>query len=186
MNALSVLVFSLIAALSAGCSSVRVIDHAGGQNYYDGAIEYATLDGTIKTFVVGSPFGAANTDFARSVTSAMKGATLGRHVTFVPAPRNTEKNAFHIAVVFNGVNPFTVEDICENTSEIASRPNTPTTSMHAVFCQGSYPLSYTSGYVDRLTGPSDPKYHTLVKEVALVMIPRYDDSNSSGGEGALP
>jgi len=40
--------------------------------------------------------------------------------------------------------------------------------------------------VDSLTGPSDPKYHTLVKEVALVMIPRYDDSNSSGGEGALP
>jgi hypothetical protein len=139
MKARSVLVFSLIAALSAGCSSVRVIDHAGGQNYYDGAIEYATLDGTIKTFVVGSPFGAANTDFARSVTSAMKGATLGRHVTFVPAPRNSEKNAFHIAVVFNGVNPFTVEDICENTSEIASRPNTPTTSMHAVFARVAAP-----------------------------------------------
>ena len=78
MKALSVLVFSLIAALSAGFSSVRVIDHAGGQNYNDGAIEYATLDGIIKTFVVGSPFGAVNTDFARSVTSAMKGATFGR------------------------------------------------------------------------------------------------------------
>ncbi|MGZ0246603.1 MAG: hypothetical protein ACKVH1_11710 [Alphaproteobacteria bacterium] len=45
--------FLVVAGLATGCSSVRVIDHEGGQNYYEGAFEFATLDGTIRTHVVG-------------------------------------------------------------------------------------------------------------------------------------
>ena len=112
----------------------------------------------------------------------MNGATFGRDVRFVEAPRNSEKNGFHIVTVFNGIHPFTVWDICENAGAIASRPLTATTSMYGVFCQGSFPISYSSGYVDGLTGPSDPRFRELVRAVALAMIPGYDDQNSSGGE----
>ncbi len=170
----------LIAVLAAGCSVVRVIDHEGGQNYYEGAFEYATLDGTIKTHVVGSPFTEADPSFARTVTAYMKGATRGRDVTFIPSPRNTTKHAFHVVIVFNGKNPLIETEVCENADEIATVPSPNNTVMFAVFCQDGYPLSYAAGFVDGLTSPADPRFEQLVKQVSRAMTPGYDDFRSSG------
>lgn len=177
---------SVFAALVAGCSQVRVIDYNGGQNYYDGAFEYATQDGKINTYVAGSPFSNTGPKFNTSITSMMYGSTFGRDVNFVAAKPNTEPYGFHIVVAFNAVNPLGVDDICRDATQVKSQPNLKTTSMLGVFCQGGYPLSYANGYVSNLTGPADRRLGELVREVALAMIPRYDDYNSSGGEGILP
>jgi hypothetical protein len=170
----------VIAGLSAGCSAVRVIDHEGGQNYYGGAFEFATLDGTIKTHVVGSPFGKSAPPVAQSVTANMKGATRGRAVTFIPSPRNTTKHAFHVVVVFNGKNPLIETEVCQNADEITTVPSADTTVMFAVFCQDGHPLSYSTGFVDGLESPADPRFPQLVKQVARAMVPGYDDYRSSG------
>ena len=173
-----------IAALSAGCSAVRVIDYAGGQNYYDGAFEFATLDGTINTHVVGSPFAESDPPLARAVTTFMKGATRGREVTFIPSPRNTTKHAFHIVVVFNGKHPLVETEICQNADEVVTTPSTQTTSMLAVFCQDGHPLSYSTGYVGGLRSPADPRFRQLIKQVSRAMIPGYDDLRE--GDSILP
>lgn len=169
-----------ITGLTVGCSTVQVTDHDGGQNYYGGAFEYATLDGTIKTHVVGSPFAKSNQGIAQSVTANMKGATRGRDVTFVPSPRNTTKHAFHVVVVFNGKNPLIETEVCQNSGEITTVPPAATTVMFAVFCHDGHPLSYSSGRVDGLQSPADPRFPQLVKQVARAMVPGYDDSRSSG------
>lgn len=182
MNMRSLGALLILAALSAGCSAVRVIDHAGGQNYYDGAFEYATLNGKINTFVAGSPFTNANAKFKNNITSMMYGATFGRNVNFVATKPNTAKYGFHVVVTFNAVNQLSIEDICADATRVKSEPNLETTSMQGIFCQGGYPLSYASGFVSGLTGPEDPKLTELVREVALAMIPRYDDNRSSDGD----
>lgn len=173
---------SVIATLTAGCSAVRVIDYNGGQNYYDGAFEFATQSGKINTYIAGAPFSTVGGSYKFSITSMMYAATFGRKVNFVATKPNTEKYGFHIVVAFNVVNPLGVDDICQDATQIKSQPNLNTTSMLGVFCQGGYPLSYANGYVSGLTGSADPKFARLVREVALAMIPRYDDQNSSGGE----
>lgn len=178
--------FSVLAMVVTGCSAVRVIDHNGGQNYYDGAFEFATMDGKINTYIAGAPFQNPGPNFAKSVTSMMYGSTFGRNVNYVPSKPNADKYGFHIVITFNAVDPISVEDICQDAAQVKYQPNRETTSMQGVFCQGGYPLSYASGYVGGLSGPSDPRLSQLVKEVALAMIPRYDDRNSSGGEGPLP
>lgn len=170
----------LVAALSAGCSSVRVIDHEGGQNYYDGAFEYATLNGKINTHVVGAPFGNPGREFTRSVTAYMKGATRGRVVEFIPSPRNTTKHAFHIVVVFNGKNPLIETEVCQNADEIGTVRSSRTTTMFAIFCQDGFPLSYSSGSVRDLRSSDDPRFAQLIKQISLAMIPGYDDFRSSG------
>jgi hypothetical protein len=59
----SIIAFLAVAGLiTAGCSQVKVIDTEYGQNYYDGAFEFATMDGSLKTAVVGSPFAAEATN----------------------------------------------------------------------------------------------------------------------------
>ncbi|CAN0543718.1 unnamed protein product, partial [Laminaria digitata] len=161
----------VIAALSTGCSVVRVIDHEGGQNYYDGAFEFATLDGTIKTHVVGSPFANTDASFVRSVTADMKTSTRGRDVEFVPSSRNTKKHAFHVVVVFNGKNPLIETEVCQNADEIETAPELKTTSMFAVFCQDGHPLSYSTGYVGNLSSPADPRFPELVQQVSRAMVP---------------
>ena len=176
------LALSAVTLAITSCDAVRVTDLESGMAFYDGSFQYATLSGTIKTSVVSSPFSDRVSDgFAASVTDVMKNAPLGHDVTFVPAPRNKSKNDFHVVALFNGVNPFTEREMCENNVEIATRPNTGTTSMVAVFCQGKYPISYSSGVVDGLSGSNDPRFHKLVVRVARAMIPTYDaDWNSSG------
>lgn len=170
----------VISLLSAGCSSVRVIDYAGGQNYYDGAFEFATLDGTIKTHVVGSLFAASDATFAAFVTASMKDTVHGRDVTFVPSPRNAVKHAFHIVVVINGRNPLIEAEVCQNAGEIQTVPSQKTTSMLAVFCQDGYPLSYSSGFVDGLKSSADPRLRELIEQVSGAMIPKFDDNRASG------
>lgn len=170
----------LVAALSTGCSVVRVIDHEGGQNYYDGAFELATLDGTIKTHIVGAPFENQGQSFARTVTAQMKGATRGREVEFIPSPRNTIKHAFHVVVVFNGKNPVIENEVCQNADEIGTSQAQSHTTMFAVFCQDGFPISYSEGHVDGLRSSEDPRFGQLVKQVSLAMIPGYDDFRSSG------
>jgi hypothetical protein len=172
-----------VVAITAGCSDVRVIDLGGGQNYYDGAFELATQSGSINTAIVGSPFAASTSvEFDEKVADSMRGGPFGRDVKFIPSPRNKEKNAFHIVVIFNSAHSFTYTEACENDVEIATKPNTKTTSMHAVFCQGNFRISSASGFVDDLKGIDDPRFHELVNSVARDMIPRYDDNRSSGGE----
>lgn len=174
--------FSVLAGLVAGCSNVLVTDYSGGQNYYDGAFEYATKDGSINTYIAGAPFLSPGPEFKNTVISNLYGATLGRNVNFIDAKPNTERYGFHIVVAFNTTNPLGADDICRDATSVKSKPNLETTTMFGVFCQGGHPLSYASGTVGGLKGPSDPKLAELVREVALAMIPRYDDFNSSGGE----
>ena len=174
---------SAVAVIGTGCSSIKVIDSEPTTVYYDGAFEYATQSGKIKTAIYGSPFDDKASDpFANTVTATMKGANFGREVTYVPSAPNTDKKAFHIVAVFNGVAPFSDADACENVSEIATRPNAKTTTMHAIFCHGAYPLSSATGFVDNLKDPSDPRFQQLVRQVAQAMIPRFDEQNSSGDD----
>jgi hypothetical protein len=180
MNLRTVVAVSLLGAISAGCSSVRVIDNGSGQNYYEGSFEYATKEGAINTYVAGKPFSNPGKNFTKSVTSMMYGATTGRDIKFVEASPNTSKYGFHIVIAFNSVTSISVEDVCADVRQLKTEPDRKTTSMQAIFCQGGYPISYARGFVDGLKSTSDPKFRDLVRQVAFAMIPGYDDNRSSG------
>ena len=171
----------MLGVVSAGCAAVKVVEHTDSQNYYDGAFEYATKDGKINTYIAGSPFAGpeAELKFKNNVFSNLYGSTFGRDVNFKSSKPNSEKYGFHVVVTFNAVNHLSVGDICEDATQIKSRPNLQTTSMLSVFCQGAHPISSSRGYVSALTGPDDPKLRSLVRGVALAMIPLYDDHHVS-------
>jgi hypothetical protein len=114
------------------------------------------------------------------VTANIKGALPGRDVTFVPSSRNISKHAFHIVVVFNVRNPLVETEVCQNADVVTIVPAPQTTVMFAVFCHDGYPPSYSTGYVDGLESPADPRFPQLLEQVSRAMIPGYDDYKSSG------
>jgi hypothetical protein len=170
-----------IALFLSACSGVRVIEIVGTQNYYNGAFEFATQSGSIKTIVLGSPFGKEAGPIDAVTTGYMKGANRGPVVTFEPARWTKPGNAFRVVVVFNGRVPFGHEAICKYGPDIGSDPGLATARMDAAFCQGDYLLSSAEGYVDGLTGPDDPRFGELVKAVTLALIPAID-YHQDGGE----
>lgn len=170
----------LTGVLLAGCTTVHVVDSAGGQNYYDGAFEYATKDGEIKTYIAGTPFSSPQSKFNKTVLSTLYGSNVGQKVKFTEATPNTTKYGFHVVIAFNATNTLSVADICEDARQLKTATSGPTTSMQAIFCQGAHPISYSSGYVGNLKSTSDPAFRQLVRQVALAMVPGYDDFHSSG------
>lgn len=180
----SIAVAVALAAAVAGCTGVRIYEPLDGQNYYDGAFEYATRDGEIDTVVLGSPAGPASADFAEATATQMKGATPGRVVTFRPVPWTApDDRRFRIVALFNGKPPFVDSDLCQNGPGIGVSPGTGLVSMHAAFCQGGHLISSAHGLADNLNGPGDPQFRELVRGVAFAMIPYYDKDRVDGGGG---
>lgn len=170
----------------AGCDSVRVIEPGDGQNYYDGAFEYATQGGEIDTIVLGSPFGPAASNVPALTTDHMKGATRGRVVTFAPVDWSTPGDAFRVVVLFNGAPPFTADDVCSNGTDIGTNSADASTPMFAAFCQGAHLISFAHGAVGNLKGPDDPRFRDLVRQVTLAMIPAVDKNEISNDGSILP
>lgn len=178
----SIVVGAAMVAAVAGCTGVRIYEPLDGQNYYDGAFEYATQSGEIDTVVLGSPTGSASADFAAETAAQMKGATPGRVVTFKPIPWSApDKRRFRIVALFNGKPPFVDSDLCQNGPEIDVNPGIEAVSMHAAFCQGGHLISSAHGRASNLTGPDDPQFRELVRGVAHAMIPYYDKDRVDGG-----
>lgn len=173
--------------LVAGCTSVRIYDPLDGQNYYDGAFEYATPDGTISTVVLGSPVPAPAANLPQIATGHMKGATRGKVVTFEPADWTPpDEKTFRVVAVFNGKPPYTDEDICTSAQTFETEPARVTATLDMAFCQGPHLLSAASGSVDELKSLDDPRFAELVKGVALAMIPRGDLDEISNDGGVFP
>lgn len=186
MKVASIAVAAGTLALLAGCTGVRVNEPVGGQNFYAGAFQYAThKNQEIDTVVLGSPFGPAQSDnIAALTTAAMKGATEGRTVTFRPASFKTagdDNNHFRVVVLFNGKPPYISDDLCKDGPSIATAPGADRVTMDAAFCEGSSLISSADGTVSTLSGPKDPNFRELVRQVTHAMIPSVDKNELSNG-----
>lgn len=174
-------------ALVTGCASVRIYDANDGQNYYDGAFEYATQEGSISTVVLGSPVTAPGANFAQRATGLMTGATRGRLVTFQPADWTApDIKTFRVVALFNGKQPFTDEDICKSAQSVNIEPVRATATLDMAFCQGPHLLSAASGSVNDLKSLDDPRFAELVRGVSLAMIPRADLNEISNDGSVVP
>lgn len=173
-------------ALAAGCNDVRIIETYDEPSYYEGAFEFATQNGEIKTTVLGTPFGR-NEEITPVTTGHMRGATLGRTVTFTPAGWTVDENVFRVVVLFNGKSPYSRSDLCRKGPELATEmSNGAPVRMEAAFCQGPHLLSFAEGTAANVKDLDDPRFRELVRGVALAMIPPNDTNKAGSGEATTP
>lgn len=170
----------------AACSDVWVLEPGFGQNYYEGAFEYAAKDGSVNAVVLGSPYPGAGEGVPALTAATMKGATRGAEVDFMPVAWTEPDNAYRVVVVFNGRAPFVAEDLCRNAPGVGTVDAPARTTMDIAFCQGNHLISSARGYTAPLTGSQDPRYRRLVREVALAMIPVADLNRIGDGDPVTP
>jgi hypothetical protein len=180
MLAASLAVLTTLAA----CDSVVVYEPLYSQRYSDGMFDYAGRNGEMNLDVIGNPFGSSN--FVQIVADDMYGATRGAPVKFTPQPQGPGSAPFHVVMAFNPPPGATSDEAC-------ARRVSPTTGTNGVvlvlaaFCSGDVVMTEATGRAGNIAGPDDPRFRSLVRQVALALIPPYDRRNIGvGGQGGTP
>ena len=170
----------LVLAVSACADLVIVQEPVFQQIFTDGDTEYAMRNGVMKTRVYGDPFPDGADGIERSVMGLMKGANRGPEVEFVAQPTGTGSEPYHVVMVFNAPRNVMPESICADGPGIASAPEAGALTLLSGFCIGDDLLATASGSVSGVSGPDDPKFRSLVRQVTYSLFPAYDHNDVGG------
>ncbi len=180
---------SLTAALAltgtVGCAGnlVLINDPVFQQLYTVEDFSLAARNGEIMTRVFGDPFAAPREGFAARVTGMMKGANLGREVTYTGAPAGGGSGNYHVALAFNPTPRTTADEICAGPPSDPMASGAGPVTLLAAFCHGHGLRSTASGHARNLSGPDDPRFRELVRGVTLALFPAYDHWDIGGDGG---
>jgi len=173
-------------ALLGGCDGVIVYEPIYAQMYSNGSFEYAARNGVIKTEVVGDPFGGSP-NFAERVADYLYGATRSVPVKFALQPDGRGSAPYHVVMVFNAPAGATSDQACAQRVTPTAGRTSDTIQVLAAFCSGDLAVSEAGGRAGGITGPDDPKFRSLVRQVAYSLIPPYDRRDvGAGGGGNTP
>ena len=155
-------------------------------NYYEGDFALATPKGAITTVVVGDPFATRSDAFADRVRGLMKNRVGNWPISFVAGQGPNTTPPYKVIVVFNPGDNASYKSICQTENQIPTTANEGgQVSVLMAFCEGSNFKSGIHGHVYGVTGQNDPKFVSLVQQVATDMVPsdgmlrylRMDNSN---------
>ena len=181
MSVRSAIAGIIAAAVLGGCSGgILINDPVFQQNYVDGDFEFATQNGELRTSVYGVPFAMNKARFDTLVTGHMKGAALGRDVAFRTKTQGRGSGAYHAVLIFNperGTSPY---EACSAPDKVPTATGGEALALLAAFCIGDTLLSTADGLAVGVTGTSDARFRTLIRQVTLAFIPAYDHLDVGG------
>jgi len=173
--------WSLVPAVAislSACGAVIVESYPNmPANYNEGDFNMATPKGAIATIIVGDPFSLQTGEsgagqFEERVRSLMKNQVGNFPINFVPRHGADTTKPYKVVVVFNprqGVDNRTICKMEKQTPLTAASSGLVSVSM--VFCDGDIAKSGTRGRVGGVKDQNDPKFVSLVRQVATAMIP---------------
>ncbi|TSD86603.1 hypothetical protein FFK22_021470 [Mycobacterium sp. KBS0706] len=152
-----------------GCSSDRVVVEDINP-LYSSAEFFAAADGRdLRTTVLGNPFGTPG--FDQAVTALMTGTPVGPKTRFTTTPGPSANRDYSVTVVFNPSPDILAVDLCNVQSLPTAATKRPIVA-RAAFCAAGGEASAVSGYLDQATGPADPKFTALIRDMTLQLFPR--------------
>lgn len=159
----------------AACGMVTVYEPNYSQGYYDGALEYAASKGEIHTEIEGDRLGMPKDRFDDVVTRSMHGANFGPKVAYTTGHSDKTIKAYKVVMVFNGPRNLAPSDLCaEDRKPVPTQNAKGRVVIYSVFCQYERVLSEVGGSVSGVSGPDDPKFRSLVRQVTASLFPAYD------------
>ena len=162
----NVVVASALAA--SGCSGPRVVIEDVNP-LYSRTEFFAAADGRdLRTIVLGNPFGASTFDGA--VTEIMTTTPVGPRTRFTTTPGPSANRDYSVAVAFNPSPDVLAVNLCNVQSLPTAAAQRPIV-VRAAFCAGGGEASAVSGYLDQATGPGDPKFVDLIRNLTLQLFP---------------
>ena len=166
-------------ALVACADSVSVHPTYVG-SYHPSMLTYQARQGAMKTEIFGNPFSAPKATLDNAVTGTMSGSIFGRPVRFATAVPPESRSPYRVVMVVNPTKNLTSDELCQTSDHPTGGPR-PTLRMEAAFCADGQALTATGGTVAGVQGADDPKFRTLVRQIALALFP-VDDPNRDNGD----
>jgi hypothetical protein len=154
------------------CADASIVHYS----YYDSAytpdhVQLAAASGTALAVIRHDPF-PGDRDNA-GVLAAMQGRNLGPRMYFSQTPRPDDKYGYKVVITFGaGDGGYRAQCTATSTPPAATPPNGPIL-VSAAFCVGDRLLTDASGSIGGATGPTDPRFLSLIGDMMVALTPPY-------------
>lgn len=159
----------------AGCADILVYEVSPPRlSYFDGDFEYATHKGAIVTNIGGDPFAIGSERFGALVRGHMQGASWGAPVEFTASASDRTVPPYKVVAMFNLKPSYDGDDLCRSMDGVETvPPSAARLRLDMAFCFGDAAKSMVWATARNLSGPDDPKFRTLIRDVTLLLIPTF-------------
>ena len=151
-----------------GCSSDRVVVEDINPLYSHLEFSAAADGRDLLTTIQGNPFGTPA--FDQAVTAIMTRTPVGPKTRFTTTPGPSANRDYSVALAFNPSPNILASDLCNRQSVPTAATQRPIV-VRAAFCAAGGEASAVSGYLDQATGPEDPKFVDLIRDMTLQLFP---------------
>ncbi|TAN57044.1 MAG: hypothetical protein EPN20_17740 [Magnetospirillum sp.] len=129
---------------------------------------YATSPGPLLLEVVGDPFGAGSGTLGRTIAATMAAAIPARPFTLTTETAAAPRSNFRVVLVLGGDPSLDERAICagRGKAEAAKIEAGGRVDLIATFCDGEALLSSVRGWVAKIDGADDRRFHRLLGQVA--------------------
>ena len=143
--------------------------------------------------IQGGGYGVDQAAFRQAVIDNMQRARGGLNTRFTTNPVNNYNSDYKVVMLFNGPVTAKADELCRRPDQYASvTPMAgPETHVLAVFCQYDSALTEVSGRAAGVTGVTDARFASLIRQTVSDLFPSSDerpqrDSDRSNGGSELP
>lgn len=162
---------SLAAALLVACSNVATIPHNYvSEGYKPNYLNYTAGRGGMFTEVVGNPFDIPQDQLDSAVTTSLEDHHFGPELPFFTQPPEGFSSPYKVVVLFNAAPGASPSRLCENPDQPRST-ETGDLRVLAAFCLDGYRISSSGGWISGASGPDDPRFETLMRQISLLLFP---------------
>lgn len=146
---------------------------------------YALNDRDAFVIIQGGGYGVDQTVFRQAVIDKMQSARGGRNTRFTTNPVNNYNSDYKVVMLFNGPASAKADDLCRQPDQYAAVTPVvgPETHVLAAFCQYDSALTEVNGRADGVTGISDPKFASLVRQTTGDLFPSSDQRPQRDSDG---
>lgn len=184
-----ILLFVFVLLWTAACSTNTTV--LSPTNFYAAytptVLNYVSTRGGMLTEVSGNPFDVPQEELEQAITQSMRGSHFGPTVDFITKPPDDYTSPYRVVMVFDAAPHHTEAKLCRFNHGIGPQTG-DRVRVHAALCAKESPLTSVSGSIPEASGPVDPRFQHLIRQITTNLFPPYnpdrrdsDRRNSRGG-----
>jgi hypothetical protein len=176
------IVFALLSATACSANTVVLSPTSFYAAYTPTILNYAATRGGILVDVTGNPFDAPQEDLEQAITQSMTGSHFGPRVGFLTTPPEDFVVPYRVVMVFDAAQNHTDLKLCRFDHGIDPQAGEKV-RVHAALCAKESPLTAVSGQVAEASGPGDPRFHQLIRQITVNLLPPFNPDRRDSGRG---
>jgi hypothetical protein len=136
-----------------------------------GSLSGIASQGGLPVEILGTPFAGREAEVAAAVEHAFTTYHYGARWTAYSDPPDELSRLHRAVVIFNPALSANYDRACRDPNEPHDPVGGPEVRLMAVFCIGGITSTATFGRMQGISGPEDPQFADLLRQVSLALFP---------------